>query len=81
MNKTRPQVNEALCTLCGLCVTACPCGAVALQERGVFFACPESCAAGEESGCTCGCICEEVCPTGAISCTYEIILGDGSGAL
>jgi formate hydrogenlyase subunit 6/NADH:ubiquinone oxidoreductase subunit I len=71
-----PQVDETRCTLCGLCVEACPCHAVKLEEQRLVFTCPESCphtsACNEALGCSCQC--EEVCPTGAISCPFEIVL-------
>ncbi len=72
---TLPQVDETRCTLCGLCVEACPCHAVELGERGPIFHCPEVCptpaaCAGGSDGC---CLCEEVCPTGAITCAFEIV--------
>jgi formate hydrogenlyase subunit 6/NADH:ubiquinone oxidoreductase subunit I len=68
----RPEVDEALCDLCGLCVEACPCHAVELGEKGPIFTCPEVCPGTEGSqGC---CLCEEVCPTGAITCSFEIVL-------
>lgn len=61
-----PQVDEALCTLCGLCIEACPCGAVEMGGSGPLFACPET------DGCWC--LCEEVCPNDAITCAFEIVL-------
>ena len=71
-----PQVDETRCTLCGLCVEACPCQAVKLGEQGPVFTCPESCP--HRSTCDeapdCSCLCEEVCPTGAITCAFEIVL-------
>ena len=78
MNTTwaRPQVDEALCNLCGLCVEACPCHAVELGEKGPVFTCPEACPHSPpcvESASFCG-LCEEVCPTGAITCSFEIVL-------
>jgi formate hydrogenlyase subunit 6/NADH:ubiquinone oxidoreductase subunit I len=71
-----PQVDETLCTLCGLCVEACPCHAVKLADRGPIFSCPETCpnvpaCAQGSGGC---CLCEEVCPTGAITYSFEIVL-------
>lgn len=74
---TLPQVDQARCTLCGLCVEACPCHAIELGERGPVFSCPEvcpsigACAQGSDSYC----LCEEVCPAGAITCAFEIVLG------
>lgn len=77
-----PQVDEIRCTLCGLCVEACPCHAVKLEEQRLVFTCPESCphtSTGDEV-LGCSCLCEEVCPTGAISYPFEIVLeADRSG--
>ena len=73
-----PQVDESLCTLCGLCVEACPCGAVTLGETGPIFTCPkdicEDCICAEDDSGCCFYLCEEVCPTGAISCAFEIVM-------
>ncbi len=78
MNRTwaLPQVDETRCTLCGLCVEACSCQAVQLGERGPIFACPEACLRTRAEACDCCCLCEEVCPTSAITCAFEIV---GSG--
>jgi formate hydrogenlyase subunit 6/NADH:ubiquinone oxidoreductase subunit I len=75
MNETwaLPQVDETLCTLCGLCVDACPCHAVELGERGPVFVCPEACLHANTETCDYCCLCEEVCPTGAITCAFEIV--------
>jgi len=76
-----PQVDETRCTLCGLCVEACPCQAVKLGEQGPVFACPEACprapTCAEASDCCC--LCEEVCPTGAITCAFEIVFEADQG--
>jgi formate hydrogenlyase subunit 6/NADH:ubiquinone oxidoreductase subunit I len=70
-----PQIDETRCTLCGLCVEACPCHAVELEEQGPVFTCPEACPHAPTCAETpdCSCLCEEVCPTGAISCPFEIV--------
>ncbi len=71
-------VEEARCTLCGLCVEACACHSVALGEHAPVFHCPESCDPAAAATCpSCGCLCEEVCPTGAIRCSFEIVLAEG----
>lgn len=74
-----PRVDDALCNLCGLCVEACPCGALTLGDTGPVFDCLRS-GPEREMACwdTCeGCLyqCEEVCPTGAISCEFSIVDG------
>ena len=73
-----PRANPALCTRCGACVEACPCHAIRLGEEGPVFACPEACRfSGQACTSTCEhvCVCEETCPTGAIECPFEIVLG------
>ena len=70
-----PQVDESLCTLCGLCVEACGCNAVTLGERGPVFGCADACDAWAK-GCSSCCSCEDVCPTGAISCGFSIVTED-----
>jgi ferredoxin len=72
-----PQFDETRCTLCGLCVEACPCQAVEQTEQGLIFSCPEACPlpSGGAEARDCLCLCEEVCPTGAITCALEIVEG------
>jgi formate hydrogenlyase subunit 6/NADH:ubiquinone oxidoreductase subunit I len=69
-----PQVDYTRCTLCGLCVEACLCGSVELGERGPVFNCPESCHSTCAATLGFFCLGEEVCPTGAITCSFEIVL-------
>jgi len=82
MDRNLPQLDEELCSRCGLCVSACPCSSVELEEDKVLFSCPEVCSGAVKQACSCGCLCEEVCPTGAISVSFEIVLdeGDKSGS-
>jgi len=70
-----PQIDGTLCTLCGLCLEACPCHAVELGEQGLVFTCPEACPRTFTcaEALDCSCLCEEVCPTGAIACAFEIV--------
>ena len=74
------QVDDTRCTLCGLCVEACRCHAVELGEQGPVFTCPDVCLPTRTDSCHCGCLCEEVCPTGAITCDFEIVMGDHQAA-
>lgn len=69
-----PIVLEELCTRCGLCAEACPCGAVTLEPEGLRFTCGEGCAALQAWGLSCpgAGLCEEVCPVGALRCPVEI---------
>jgi NAD-dependent dihydropyrimidine dehydrogenase PreA subunit len=66
-----PEINQALCTGCGHCVTYCPTQAVELQHGAPVIVRPTDCA-------YCA-LCEETCPTGAIQLSYEIHLADPQG--
>ena len=59
-----PEVDLAICTRCGQCVTRCPEDAVILAETGPVFARPELCT-------YCG-VCETVCPEGAVRLSYVV---------
>jgi len=76
MDSTIPRLNESLCTLCGLCVEACHCGAIQMGEEGPVFSCPAQSSCPRQEMGDCECLCEDVCPTGAISCAFEIVLED-----
>jgi formate hydrogenlyase subunit 6/NADH:ubiquinone oxidoreductase subunit I len=71
-----PQVNQQLCNLCGFCVEACSCSSLQMGEQGPVFRCAEDPEVPCLEESRCHCLCEEVCPTGAIKCFYEIVLGE-----
>lgn len=55
------SIDEALCSACGACVSACPYGLIALKDDG-------ACAAlVEPDGCTACSACQSVCPLAAIA--------------
>ena len=62
-----PQIDAAKCIGCELCIKLCPNHALALVDDTAVIANPQAC---DYSGA-----CQEICPTEAISLTYEIILG------
>jgi MinD superfamily P-loop ATPase len=63
-----PEIAEPRCTACGSCVDACHVEALALDGEVVVVTHPERC-----DYCT---DCELVCPEGAISCPFELIVED-----
>ncbi len=67
------SVDVARCNLCGLCAEVCPCRSISIQAHRLEFRCPQDCARADSNTC-CGYMCEEVCPTGALSCAFEIVL-------
>jgi len=69
-----PKVDEALCTLCGLCVDTCPCNAVQLDAKDLIIQCEDVCVSTCQEIAGDLYLCEEVCPTGAITCSFEIVL-------
>jgi formate hydrogenlyase subunit 6/NADH:ubiquinone oxidoreductase subunit I len=75
ITQAQPEVDETRCTRCGLCVEACGCDAVKVGDRGPVFTCAEAeSRADPGTEAECSCLCEEVCPTGAISWPFEIVL-------
>jgi heterodisulfide reductase subunit A len=63
-----PEIDTALCDGCGMCVAACPSGALALDAGKATIALPEAC---RWDGA-----CELACPRGAIAVPYAIVLGN-----
>lgn len=61
-----PQIDSRKCTNCNLCVRYCPHDALDSVFNRIIVSNPEAC---DYSG-----ICQDLCPTGAISLIYEIIL-------
>lgn len=61
-----PEIDIEKCTGCGDCASACLGEAVDIVEGKAVVARPEDC-----DYCT---ECEVLCPEGAISCPFEIVL-------
>ena len=72
-----PRLDPSACTRCGLCVLACPCHAVALSCDGPVFSCERTGTHTSECVCVVHDIapCAEVCPTGALTHAFEILVG------
>ena len=64
-----PIIDRKKCDGCGLCVSVCSCKALVLVDNVVTVIKKKEC-----HRCTMWCnLCEEVCPTGAISCPFDIV--------
>jgi MinD superfamily P-loop ATPase len=61
-----PLVDSQKCNGCGLCLTVCRCGALAIVNNRVTIVETEDC-----HWCT---ECEAICPFGAIVCPFEIVI-------
>lgn len=59
-----PQIDEAKCIGCELCVKFCPNQTLTMRDNIAVVANPKAC---DYVGA-----CQEICPTEAISLTYEI---------
>ncbi len=70
LEKTRamdflPQIDVTKCMGCELCVKVCPNHVLSLVDRVAVVSQPQAC---DYTGA-----CQEICPTGAIRLTYEIV--------
>jgi len=63
-----PVIGATKCTLCGICVDACPEEVLAIEAGALVFAHPEQCTLCAE--------CEAVCPESAVACYYQISWAD-----
>ncbi len=61
-----PLLDREKCNGCGLCVNVCYCQALVMVDNVITVIEMEEC-----GWCT---DCEAVCPTGAISCSFEIVI-------
>lgn len=61
-----PLIDRQKCNGCALCLQVCSCQALVLVENVVTVIETEEC-----GWCT---QCEAICPTGAISCPFEIVM-------
>lgn len=60
-----PVIEPEKCNGCGLCINVCSCDALMLVDGIIEVAATEECG---------WCLqCEIVCPTGAITCPFEIV--------
>ena len=60
-----PELDTEKCDRCGLCVSACTCGAIVLIGGIITIIDTDDC-----GWCT---TCELICPNNAIICAYEIV--------
>lgn len=65
---TVPEILSARCDGCGLCVRACPTGALTLIHEKAVVIHPQACAYHG--------YCERICPVQAISRPFQIIFSD-----
>jgi pyruvate formate lyase activating enzyme len=60
-----PQIDASRCITCELCIKICPNDALTLINKLPEIVSPDACDYTTA--------CQEICPTGAISLTYEIV--------
>jgi MinD superfamily P-loop ATPase len=63
-----PEISAPKCTGCGSCVEICHVDALVMMDSVAIVLSPDRC-----DYCT---ECELVCPEGAISCPFEVIIED-----
>ncbi len=63
-----PKIDLSRCTGCGECVEACHAMALSLHAEKACIARAADC-----DYCT---DCEAICPSSAISCPFEVVVGD-----
>ena len=63
-----PVIDRQKCNGCGLSISVCNCNALIMVDNIITIIETDEC-----SWCT---QCEAVCPTGAISCYFEVIIED-----
>ena len=61
-----PQIDHEKCQGCGTCVSVCHCGAIVIVGGKATIIATQTC-----GWCT---VCEALCPHGALTCPYEIVL-------
>ncbi len=61
-----PVIDREKCNDCGLCIDVCACRALVLIKNVVTVI--------ETKECGWCAQCEVVCPTGAITCSFEIVI-------
>lgn len=69
--RAMPEINVAICNLCGLCVAKCPHGAASIVGRQIVL--------NDERCAYCG-DCEAICPLGAITLPYDIVVSYSNDA-
>ncbi|MBI4334510.1 MAG: 4Fe-4S binding protein [Chloroflexi bacterium] len=66
MYKAYPEIDLTKCDGCGVCIDSCPAGAAAMIGDRLVIS----------EDCTYCTDCEALCPAGAISCPFEIVLSE-----